>query len=102
MSDTRDRILARRAKFMAAAIVGITGCSSETSSGSPQPCLKFAPDSAIDAKDASDTQPQVCLIAEPPDSSSDTAITDTAADTADTSTTDTGPMPCLVPPLDGG
>jgi hypothetical protein len=83
MSNPRDRILARRAKFMAAAIVGIAGCSSEsTTTTSPQACLKVAPDAALDAADAADTQPQVCLSPEPPDSALDTAITDTADDAA--------------------
>lgn len=81
----RDRILARRAKFMAAAIVGIAGCSSEsTTTSTPQACLKIAPDAALDAADAADTKPQVCLSPEPPDSSADTAI-DAIDDAADAS-----------------
>lgn len=92
----RDRILARRAKFVAAALagVGVVGCSSAqvclepsisdagtdtskpqtstTDTGTPNPCLSIAVDTGTGDADAS-------------------------VDTADTE-----PTPCLVPPLDGG
>jgi hypothetical protein len=76
MSNARDRILARRARFMAAAIVGIAGCSS-SETGSPQVCLKTAPDAAMDAGEA---EPQPCLFAGP----EDTSITDSSSDVSDT------------------
>jgi hypothetical protein len=81
----RDRILARRAKFMAAAIVGIAGCSSESSTTSgPQACLKFAPDAAADARDAADTEPMSCLFAPLEDTGADdTSSGDAGADGAD-------------------
>ncbi len=142
MSDsTKKRILARRARFMTAALTsaGLTastfialaqeGCGGEIDEGGtvadtgsdtePSVCLSVAPSdtggtdtrpSVCLSADAPppDTGPSVCLSPEPPDS----AATDTArADTSDSSTSDssastdardTGPMPCLVPPLDGG
>jgi hypothetical protein len=95
----RDRILARRASFIAAALTSITGCSS--SDPTPQA------DAGVDARDTGaqpclsadvsfDTGAEPCL--EPPFDSGafdtsieeDTATTDTGADT--------GPMPCLAPP----
>ena len=43
----------------------------------------------------------------PADSATDTSVTDSndatdASDASDTSVTDTGPLPCLAPPLDSG
>lgn len=102
---SRDRILARRAKFLAAATVatGVLACSS-----SAEACLSIAPTDT-----GSDTSAEPCLFA-PYDSgredtfdandatesgtdASETSITDSASDTKDT-----GPTPCLVPPLDSG
>ncbi len=103
----RDRILARRAKFIAAAFVGIAGCSSETSpQAEPQPCLsQQLEDTGIadtrDAADAQDTTPMPCLTA-PLDTGVEDSSSDATSDsTADTGV-DTGPLPCLVPPLDSG
>jgi len=99
----KDRILARRAKFLAAAAAATVGAACSSSS---EVCLSIAaPEDATSetAADASvDTRPQACLSPEP-----DTSVADTAKDAADTSVsdtsgTDTGPLPCLVPPLDSG
>lgn len=98
----RDRILARRAKFMAAAFVGITGCSDDASPPpKAEPCLSVAIDSGVadarDAADASDTEPMVCLT-----SPVDSGFEDTADDATDATDFDTGAMPCLAPPPDDG
>lgn len=94
----RDRILARRAHFIAAVFVGITGCSdggeSSVVDANPEPCLSQPlVDTGFERVDASET-------------SVDSAVTDARDDAADTSVrdsaADTGPMPCLVPPLDSG
>jgi hypothetical protein len=92
MSNARDRILARRAKFMAAAFVGIAGCSDNTSpQPTPQVCLTGqAYDTGVDTRDAADTEPVVCL----------TSPADTSVDDGDA--TDTEPMVCLSAPLDTG
>ncbi len=100
----RDRILARRARFITAATItsGVLACSEA------QACL----DVAVVEDAASDTGPEPCLFA-PNDTgqvdtadvrdtfestdAAETSVTDSAADT-----TDTGPMPCLIPPLDSG
>lgn len=112
--SSRDKILARRAKFMAAAFAsaGLVACSSETGTG-PSICLEPAYDGGgdtadsggADTSDTADTRPMPCL--EPPEDSSvmDSATTDSAvADSArDTGASDTFPMPCLsLPPPDGG
>lgn len=108
--SSRDKILARRARFIAAAVSGmaIVGCSSTQA----EACLSTVADTGaddarddarkdatsdavIDATDA-DTEPMPCLSAP-----LDTGSADTTTST-DTSTTDTGPMPCLVPPEDTG
>jgi len=98
----KDRILARRAKFIAAAVVSVAGCSSSATpvtEADAQPCLSQAIDSGRDTRDATDggdTEPTVCLSA-PLDSSTDDA--DTTVDDA----ADAEPMPCLkMPPPDGG
>ncbi len=83
MADEESKriILARRAKFVAAALAGLNAamCGGETSEpqpclsiaqedgGSPQPCLSPAFDaSRPDAADA-DAEPQPCLSPPPPD-----------------------------------
>lgn len=94
MTDSKKTILARRAKFVAAAIAGAGFTSACASS---QACLDVvAPDAttdtAIDTLDGgtpdggADTGPTVCLStdAPPPDSS-----------TPDGDASDTGPVPCL-------
>lgn len=84
--SSREKILARRAKFIAAAVAsaGAIACSSESSSG-PTVCLE----PTIDAgRDVGDTMPMPCL--------------DPVVDTGVSDTTDTGPTPCLTPVEDTG
>jgi hypothetical protein len=83
--SSREKILARRAKFIAAAVAsaGAIACSSESSTTpGPQVCLE----PAIDA--SADTRPMPCL-----DPVVDTGVSDSA---------DTAPMPCLTPLNDTG
>ena len=54
MGDAREKILARRAKFVAAALAGVTVAGTEACK--PQPCLEIAPA-------PSDTAPGPCLSA---------------------------------------
>jgi hypothetical protein len=104
--SSRDKILARRARFMAAAMtgMGVIGCASKS-----EACLSAVYDAGPDAlkdstaTDGADTEPQACLSApfdsgsaDAMDSSMDSTTTDTATPT-DTGV-DTGPMPCLAPP----
>lgn len=100
----RDRILARRARFVAAALgslgaVGAVACA--------EPCLSVNVDDTgtVDSGRADTSEgtidtgrPQPCLsdVGPPRDTSTDTSVTD--ADTG----ADTGPMPCLIPPEDTG
>ena len=83
--ESKRIILARRAKFVAAALVGLNAamCGGETSEpqpclsvalddgGSPQPCLTPALDAsrqdAADAAADADAEPQPCLAPLPPD-----------------------------------
>jgi hypothetical protein len=92
MSDDelKQRILSRRAKFVAAAIAasGLAACGGEVSGPIPDASAADAP------KDQSVDAPQVCLSA-PFDAGQD-APADAASDA------DAGPQPCLVPPQDGG
>jgi hypothetical protein len=96
----RDRILARRAKFLAAAAAATV---SAACSSSAEPCLRPLNDTGVaDANaDTADTRPQACLSPE-----LDTSVADStdASDTSvtDTGSTDTGPMPCLIPAADTG
>src|SRR5262245_42133194 len=89
--DAKKLILARRAKFVAAALAGMTGvataCGGSTSEpADPQPCLKIAPDSSVAADASGDATPQPCLEPLPPDSGGDAE-----------------PQPCLAPlPPDAG
>lgn len=99
--DVKNKILARRAKFIAAAVTsaGLLGCGSKAEvclsmvadtggdgDTSPQPCLEPAIDTGV-----GDVAPEVCL----------SPAIDSGA--GDTSVTETGPEPCLAPPpADGG
>ena len=86
--ESKRIILARRAKFVAAALAGLNAamCGGETTS-EPQPCLSVARDDggsppqpclsapidaarpdAADAADDADAEPQPCLAPQPPDS----------------------------------
>lgn len=112
MTDTKKRILARRAKFVAAALAatgvgacasvdeepstkvdtGVAGDSSVKDTGTPEPCLGISADSGEMLDTATDTAPMPCLDPAPDDTG--------VADTADV---DAGPAPCLkMPPPDAG
>lgn len=96
MSDEAKRlILARRARFVAAAVAGIAAaCGGSTEDTRPTPCLE--PGIRDSGADAADADPKPCLSPLPPDASSD------ASDDADAGI----PQPCLsrLPPDagDGG
>jgi len=109
MSDeAKKRILARRAKFVAAAIAGM-GVNAAACS---EPCLS----PGVPPDTGADTAPQPCLFyvdggdtsfVEDTKSDADASSKDAndAADASDSADdTDTGPAPCLVPPPspDGG
>lgn len=103
-NDPKSLILARRAKFVAAALAGVTGvataCGGATEgSGNPEPCLgiECCPD---------DPPPQPCLSKpfDPPDADAEaeTDATDASGDSdsdsdAKTSDADAEPQPCLSP-----
>ena len=99
--DARRLILARRARFVAAAVAGITvACGGATEQADPQPCLRVAQDGGGPRDASTDVgEPQVCLdVDAPPDAGPD-GPTDSGPDTS-------GPRPCLsmLPPDagDGG
>ncbi len=76
----QEAILARRGRFVARALGALSLSAAAAACSPPQPCLRFAPDSAVgDAADGA-------------------AQGDSSADSA----TDSGPMPCLSPMLDAG
>jgi hypothetical protein len=94
--EDRDAILARRNRFVSAALAGLAGaslvaaCGGEVSTpndaGSPQPCL--SPTAQPDA--GNDSAPQPCLSPLPPDAGQDAG-------------NDATPQPCLSPlPPDAG
>jgi hypothetical protein len=91
----RERILARRARFMAAAMTSLMGCSDDSAGPVETDAIADTrPQACLSDTAPGDTGAQPCLTADtPPDTNSDTAVSDTA---------DTGPMPCLEPPLDSG
>jgi hypothetical protein len=76
----QEAILARRGRFVARALGALSLSAAAAACSPPQPCLRFAPDSAVG--DASDGAAQ----------------TDASTDSAQ----DSGPMPCLSPMLDAG
>jgi hypothetical protein len=95
--EDREAILARRNRFVSAALAGLAGaslvaaCGGEVSTpsdaGSPQPCLSpmAEPDASRDG-----SLPQPCLSPLPPDAGRDTG-------------NDATPQPCLSPlPPDAG
>ncbi len=103
--EARRILLARRARFIAAAlasvaatgtvvVAGTEGCggdSEQTDAGQPEPCLAPIVDSgATDGGGQTDTGPQPCLKIAPdagPDAKKDA---------------DAEPQPCLSLPIDGG
>lgn len=105
MTDPRSRILARRARFVAAALGAATlaACGSSTSE-EPGPKDTGAADGSADG---ADTGPVPCLDMPPPDSggdgsTGDGSTGDAARDTAPDVAEDTGPAACLKVPFDSG
>ncbi len=109
MSDPRSRILARRAKFVSAALTTVlAACGSSTT--------EEAKDTGVGTEVGVDTGPVPCLDMPPPDtgtspadSTADADAGDSAAadsggarDSAGDADEDTGPTPCLKMPLDTG
>ena len=93
--DAKRLILARRAKFVAAAVAGIAAAcgGAETS---PEPCLSqvlnrdAGPDGEVSSDASADAEPRPCL---------DLPLTDASTDAGD----DAEPQPCLSPlPPDAG
>lgn len=85
--DHRRLILARRARFVAAALAGVA--ASTTGCGKAEPCLSQVvnPDSG---------EPQPCL--SPPYNPVDGGASDADADAGEN--LDAEPQPCLSPPID--
>ncbi|MBN9165759.1 MAG: hypothetical protein BGO98_45500 [Myxococcales bacterium 68-20] len=99
--SARRLILARRARFVAAALAGVTAtaglaaateaCGGDTETEqSPQPCLSV--DADFGKADAAEAGPQPCL-------SVDAQV---PVDSGDEDDAEAGPQPCLIAPLDGG
>ena len=111
--DSKKLILARRARFVAAAlasgagtvplVVGAGACGGETEEQSPQPCLSM--DAATTRNDA---EPQPCLSmdAAPDDAEPQPCLAprlpDAGADGASDGGPDAEPQPCLFAPMDDG
>jgi len=105
--DSKKLILARRARFVAAAlasvaattplIVGAEACGGETEEQSPQPCL------SVDAEPPKDVTPQPCLSvdAEPPKDATPQPCLDIEPP-KDAAGADADPQPCLFAPMDDG
>jgi hypothetical protein len=99
--DAKRLILARRARFVAAALAGVAvACGGATDEGDPQPCLSIRPtDGGIDS-----AKPQPCL--EPSvdeDAGPQPCLSPLPPDAGDAGDADAGPQPCLSPlPPDGG
>lgn len=94
VDDDRQAILARRSRFVAAAVVSLTGaafvncaaCLSPLSDPSDERDASTLTDSGNDAADA---RPQACL----------SIARDAEADALSDAKSDALPQPCLVPPL---
>ncbi|MBL8720648.1 MAG: hypothetical protein JNL79_31975 [Myxococcales bacterium] len=109
MSDAKNRILARRAKFVTAALTTVlAACGSSTT----EEAKDTGTGSEVGTDGGADTGPVPCLDMPPPDTGTlDTGGLDTgsldssAADSGgvrDSADEDTGPTPCLKVPLDTG
>ena len=111
MTDSKRTILARRAKFVAAAVasVSMAACSSSSSEtgtvkdGGADADAIAVPCLGVPADSSTDTAPVPCLDQAPPDAG-DAAVDarDAAEAATDTLVDDTGPAPCLKMPLDAG
>jgi hypothetical protein len=112
--DAKRLILARRARFVAAALAGVAGvavaCGGSIDDADPQPCLS-PPYQPRDAGSGTDAEPQPCLEPLPPDAGDDAepqvCLSPLPPDAGDAGDADTGvPQPCLsqLPPDagDGG
>lgn len=103
MSDAKSRILARRAKFVSAALTTVLAACGSSTTEEPK-------DTGTGTEVGADTGPVPCLDMPPPDTGVlDTASTDSSAadsggtrDSAGDADEDTGPTPCLKVPLDTG
>lgn len=86
--DVKRLILARRAKFVAAALVSLNAamCGGSTETTQPEPCLSPRDPGRVDAGEDTGT-PQPCLSVQPTDAGPGE---------------DAGPQPCLSPPFDAG
>jgi hypothetical protein len=104
--DDKKLILARRAKFVAAALAGVSVACGKEPTPPPQPCLTVP----MDTRDGgSEPPPQPCLSplaidhdAEPTpieDAGAKDAGQATRSQQPDASTPPPRPTPCLVPPL---
>lgn len=94
--DAKKTILARRAKFIAAAVASVGIACGKTPMSSPEPCLSVATEHDAAA-------PMPCLSPPP----SDAGVTPPPSDAGVTPPTSptTVPMPCLsvrMPPKDAG
>jgi hypothetical protein len=85
--DPRRVILARRARFLTAAVAGmaVSACGGETSG--PEPCLSPVYDAGSDA----DAQPEPCLGMPQPDAEPEPCLSAPAPDAQ--------PEPCLGAPM---
>ncbi len=100
--DTKKRILARRARFLAIAVASaglVQGCGGEADPEDPPPKdagLETSPEACLTPpNDAGDDSPQPCL----------TPAEDASAEVclaAPQDAGDDGPQPCLTPPADAG
>ncbi len=113
MTDPKQIILARRARFVTAALASVSLAACSSNSGT-----EATVDAKADGTGVVDTGPVPCLDQPPPDSSvADTADARDVGDTADardtkdasdgsnddSATDDTGPAPCLkIAPDTGG
>ncbi|MBK7394746.1 MAG: hypothetical protein IPJ34_00200 [Myxococcales bacterium] len=107
MSDAKSRILARRAKFVSAALTTVlAACGSSTT----EEAKDTGTGSEVGTDGGADTGPVPCLDMPPPDTGTlDTGSLDSSAadsggarDSASDADEDTGPTPCLKVPLDTG
>ncbi len=101
-SRARNAILARRARFVAAALasVGVMGCASKTTA-------PFDGGTGGTSDASTDTRPTACLTPQPDDAAPMPCLDPAPDDTGPTPcleppAEDTGPTPCLEAPLDGG
>lgn len=100
--DAKKLILARRARFLAAALATVAtattasvaggGCGGDT-----EPTTSDGGTGTADG-----AEPQPCLAPLPPDASGDTGVPQPCLSIAPDAGKDAEPQPCLQPPIDGG